>query len=398
MIEDIQAQLNLPPLVWNILLGCAALLTGLIIKGLLALVLRFNARKQVNYSLTRSLLRRLGVAINYFLPALVFNMVLPFMDMKAKPMNVLSKTASIVLIICFGYVLTGLVKVFEDYLVHRFDLSKEDNLRERKMRTQLQFVRKLSISAIVVLTLCAVLLSFDSLRRVGAGLLTGVGVGGIIVGFAAQKSLGNFLAGMQIAFTQPIRIDDVLVVEGEWGRVEEITLTYVVLGIWDQRKLILPINYFIEKPFQNWTRTGSAILGTAFLYLDYTAPFDALRAEFASILKDNPLWDKRVQSMQVTNISEKTVEIRLLVSARSSGKAFDLRCDIRERMLRFIQEHHAYCLPQTRAIINEKDGEAPLRQPKAGLNEEPRSNMQEQPKPGLNEQPRPGLNEPPKPS
>jgi small-conductance mechanosensitive channel len=219
------------------------------------------------------------------------------------------------------------------------------------MRTQLQFVRKLAISMIMILTLCAVLLSFDNLRKIGAGLLTGVGVGGIIVGFAAQRSLSNFLAGMQIAFTQPIRIDDVLVVEGEWGRVEEITLTYVVVGIWDQRKLILPINYFIEKPFQNWTRTGSAILGTAFLYLDYTAPIETLREEFERLLKDQPLWDKRVKVLQVTNITEQTVEVRMLVSANSSGKAFDLRCYLREKMLAFIQEHHAYCLPKKRAIL-----------------------------------------------
>jgi len=354
MLENLQRDLRLPPFLWNILLGCAALLTGLVIKALLGLILRFTSRKNTSdYSMVRSILKRLGRPINYFLPVLVFNMVLPFMELEKKPLAVLSRIVEINLIISFGFMLMGLVKVFEDYLVHLYDLKKEDNLRERKMRTQLQFVRKLAISTIMVLTFCAVLLSFDNLRKIGAGLLTGVGVGGIIVGFAAQRSLSNFLAGMQIAFTQPIRIDDVLVVEGEWGRVEEITLTYVVLGIWDQRKLILPINYFIEKPFQNWTRTGSAILGTAFLYLDYTAPVDILRVEFERILKDHPLWDKRVQVMQVTNISDKSVEIRMLVSANSSGKAFDLRCFLREKMLAFIQEQHPYCLPKTRAAIEE---------------------------------------------
>lgn len=356
MLENLQRDLRLPPFLWNILLGCAALLTGLVIKTLLGLILKFTSRKNTSdYSLMRSILSSLGKPINYFLPVLVFNMVLPFMELERKPMAVLSKIVEINLIISFGFMLMGFVKVFEDYMVHLYDLKKEDNLRERKMRTQLQFVRKLAISTIMVLTLCAVLLSFDNLRKIGAGLLTGVGVGGIIVGFAAQRSLSNFLAGMQIAFTQPIRIDDVLVVEGEWGRVEEITLTYVVLGIWDQRKLILPINYFIEKPFQNWTRTGSAILGTAFLYLDYTAPVDILRAEFERILKEQPLWDKRVQVMQVTNITDRSVEVRMLVSANSSGKAFDLRCILREKMLSFIQENHAYCLPKTRAAIEEKD-------------------------------------------
>ncbi|TWV99599.1 mechanosensitive ion channel family protein [Chitinophaga pinensis] len=356
MLENLQKDLHLPPIVWSILLGCAALITGLIVKYLLALILKLTATKNpADYSLIRSVLKRLGKPINYFLPVLVLDMVLPFMELAKRPMDILSRAVEISLIISFGLILTGLVKVFEDYVMHTYDLKKEDNLRERKMRTQLQFVRKLAISMILVLTLCAVLLSFDSLRKIGAGLLTGVGVGGIIVGFAAQRSLSNFLAGMQLAFTQPIRIDDVLVVEGEWGRVEEITLTYVVLGIWDQRKLILPINYFIEKPFQNWTRTGSAILGTAFLYLDYTAPIDILRAEFERILKDHPLWDKRVQVMQVTNITDRSVEVRMLVSANSSGKAFDLRCFLRENMLSFIQANHAYCLPKTRALLEENE-------------------------------------------
>lgn len=358
MLENLQQDLRLPPFLWNILLGCAALISGLIIKYLVAVILKYTSRNVTDYSLIRSVLKRLGKPINYLLPVLVFNMVLPFMELDKKPMAVLSKGVEIFLIIAFGIMLTGLVKVFEDYITHAYDLKKEDNLRERKMRTQLQFVRKLAISMIMVLTLCAVLLSFENLRKIGAGLLTGVGVGGIIVGFAAQRSLSNFLAGMQIAFTQPIRIDDVLVVEGEWGRVEEITLTYVVLGIWDQRKLILPINYFIEKPFQNWTRTGSAILGTAFLYLDYTAPIDVLRVEFERLLKDQPLWDKRVQVMQVTNITERTVEVRMLVSSNSSGKAFDLRCYLREKMLAFIQENHSYCLPKTRATLEESNQSA----------------------------------------
>lgn len=353
MLENLQRDLHLPPFLWNILLGCAALISGLIIKYLVSIFLKYTSRKVTDYSFVRSVLKRLGKPLSYFLPVLILDMALPFMELDRKPMALLTKSVELALIISFGFMLIGLVKFFEDYLTHTYDLKKEDNLRERKMRTQLQFVRKLAISMIMILTFCAVLLSFDNLRKIGAGLLTGVGVGGIIVGFAAQRSLSNFLAGMQIAFTQPIRIDDVLVVEGEWGRVEEITLTYVVVGIWDQRKLILPINYFIEKPFQNWTRTGSAIMGTAFLYLDYTAPIDALRAEFERLLKDQPLWDKRVQVMQVTNITEQTIEVRMLISASSSGKAFDLRCYLREKMLAFIQEHHAYCLPRKRAIFED---------------------------------------------
>ncbi len=354
MLDQLQQSLShLPSWLGNIILAACALITGFAIKGLLSVVLHRSAKApKEEYSVVRSILKRLGTPVTYFLPVLVLNIFIPLMELRPKELKVFSSTVEILLIITFGYILIGIVKVFEDYIVHAYDLKKSDNLRERKIRTQLQFIRKLSISLIVILVICAVLLSFDSLRKIGTGLLTGVGVGGIIVGFAAQRSLGNFLAGLQIAFTQPIRIDDVLIVEGEWGRVEEITLTYVVVGIWDQRKLILPINYFIEKPFQNWTRTGSAILGTVFLYLDYSAPVDVLRAEFDRLVTDHPLWDKRVKVMQVTNATDRTMEVRLLISAVNSGQAFDLRCFLRERMIAFVQEKYPGSLPKNRAEIS----------------------------------------------
>ncbi|WP_217603872.1 mechanosensitive ion channel family protein [Chitinophaga sp. GbtcB8] len=356
MLELIQRQLShLPPFIGNIILAACALITGYIIKWLLALFIHKTTKTPVeDYSMMRSIVKRLGRPVNFFLPVLVLDMMMPLMDLQPKQLKLLSSTVEVLLIITFGYVLIGIVKVFEDYIVHAYDLRKANNLRERKIRTQLQFLRKIAVTIIIILVLCAVLLSFDSLRKIGTGLLTGVGVGGIIVGFAAQRSLGNFLAGLQIAFTQPIRIDDVLIVENEWGRVEEITLTYVVLGIWDQRKLILPINYFIEKPFQNWTRTGSAILGTVFLYLDYSAPVDALREEFFRLVEDHPLWDKRVKVMQITNATDRTMEVRLLISAVNSGQAFDLRCFLRERMIAFVQEKYPESLPKTRAEISKE--------------------------------------------
>jgi small-conductance mechanosensitive channel len=232
---------------------------------------------------------------------------------------------------------------------HRYDLSKSDNLKERKIRTQLQFLKKLIVTLIVIVTICVILLSFENLRKLGTGLLTGVGVGGIIIGFAAQRSLSNLLAGFQIAFTQPLRIDDALIVEGEWGRVEEITLTYVVLNIWDQRRLILPINYFIEKPFQNWTRTTAELLGVVILYVDYTLPLEPLRAELDSMLEKTDLWDRRAKVLQVTDFTEKTMQLRILASAATAGIAFDLRCYIRENLITFIQKNYPESLPKTRA-------------------------------------------------
>jgi small-conductance mechanosensitive channel len=345
-----------PDFVWDFILAGVAIVIGLILKFMLSLLLRKKPKdgKPV-FSVTRSILARLGQPFSYFLPLLTFNFLLPLMKVNVHVYPALNKTIEILLAISFANVLIGVVKVFEDYVYHSFDIGKADNLKERKIRTQLQFIRQLAITLIIILTACIILLSFNNLRKLGAGLLTGVGVGGIIIGFAAQKSLGNFLAGFQIAFTQPLRIDDVLVVEGEWGRVEEITLTYVVLKIWDQRRLILPINYFVEKPFQNWTRNTADIMGTVFLYLDYTVPLDALRKELSRLLLLNPLWDQRVNVLQVTNTSERTIEVRALMSASSSSNAFDLRCDVREGLIKFVQENYPGSFPVTRAIVEKEE-------------------------------------------
>lgn len=281
---------------------------------------------------------------------------MPFMRLSVIYNHYLDKTIQLLLIMSFGFILIRVVKLFEDYITIHYDITKSDNLKERKVRTQIHFIRKVLILIIVLLTIAAVLLSFESLRKLGAGLLTGVGVGGIIIGFAAQKSLGNLLAGFQIALTQSIRIDDVLVVEGEWGRVEDITLTYVVLKIWDERRLILPITYFIEKPFQNWTRIGSAITGTVFIHMDYSLPLEPLRKEFIKLLENNPLWDGRIKAMQVTDAKEHSMEIRALMSARNSSDAFDLRCHIREKLIAFIQETYPQSLPQYRLRENTQVG------------------------------------------
>ncbi len=266
----------------------------------------------------------------------------------------LDRCVNILLVISFAILLTRAIRVLEDYVYHIYDLNKADNLKERKIRTQLKFLRKLVVAIIVFVTIALVLLSFESFRKLGTGLLTGVGIGGIIIGFAAQNSLGNLLAGMQLAFTQPIRIDDVLVVEGEWGRVEDITLTYVVLRIWDQRRLILPINYFIQKPFQNWTRISADIIGTVFIYMDYSIPLQALRAEFERLLSLTKLWDGKVQVLQLTDAKERTIEIRMLVSARNSSDAFDLRCFIRENMITYIQQNYPEGLPKIRTDYKDK--------------------------------------------
>lgn len=353
-ITRLLQRLHLPYYTWNLIIIAAAIVIGLLIKGLLSLFAHFKAKQSKEYSFLRSAIQNLGTPFNFFIPLIVLNFLIPIMRMNPALLNRLAKGVEIALIIFFAWILVRAINVLQSYIQYKYQFSKSaDNLRERKIRTQLLYIRQVVVGLIIFLAVTAVLLSFSSMRKIGAGLLTSVGVGGIIVGFAAQKSIANLLAGFQIAFTQPLRIDDVLIVEGEFGRVEEITLTYVVMHLWDHRRLILPINYFLEKPFQNWTRTSAEILGTVFLYTDYTVPVEALRQELTRLLKENSLWDGQVNALQVTDTTERTVQIRALMSARNSGQAFDLRCYVRENLINFIKENYPEALPKTRAEVVE---------------------------------------------
>ncbi|UDF04378.1 mechanosensitive ion channel family protein [Asticcacaulis sp. AND118] len=250
----------------------------------------------------------------------------------------------------------------------RYDITVKDNLKARRVHTQITLVRRLATFLLAVLTLAATFLLFDELRGLGVSLLASAGVAGIVIGFAAQKTLGNLLAGIQIALTQPIRLEDAVVVEGEWGWIEEITLTYVVVRIWDLRRLVLPISYFIEKPFQNWTRTSASIIGTVELYADYSLPVEPLRAHLLELLDKTDLWDKQVQVVQLTETYPDVVKIRILVSAADSPTAFDLRCYVRENMVAFITARYPQCLPKTRALV-EEGGETRRKPLKPGISD-----------------------------
>jgi len=210
------------------------------------------------------------------------------------------------------------------------------------------------IAIIVIVAFGTILMTFEAVRKAGTSLLASAGVAGIILGFAAQRSIVTLLAGIQIALTQPIRLEDAVVVEGEWGWIEEINMTYVVIRVWDLRRLVVPINYFIEKPFQNWTRTSSEIIGTVFLYTDYNVPFEELRKELQRIVEATTLWNKKVQVLQVTEAKPENVEIRMLVSAKNSPQAWDLRVHVREKMIEFLQKNYPESLPRTRVILPEE--------------------------------------------
>ncbi len=291
-------------------------------------------------------------ALRLILPLIAVLIVVPTLDLPDHWHAVLQQGVSILLIAFVGIIFCELATTAEKAIQTEYRIDVQDNLATRKIQTQVNILRKIAVALIILVTLACELTVFEPVRALGRSILASAGVAGIVIGFAAQKSLGTLLAGIQIAFSQPIRLDDVVIVEGEWGRIEEITLTYVVVAIWDLRRMVLPITYFLEKPFQNWTRTQAALLGTVFLYLDYNAPVGAMRQELDRILEASPLWDRKVKGLQVTDAAkDRTVEIRILASAADSGKSFDLRCEIREKMISFLQREHPDCLPRTRAVL-----------------------------------------------
>lgn len=233
----------------------------------------------------------------------------------------------------------------------RHPLTVADNLHARRIQTQTRVLTRTLASVAVLVGLSFGLLTFPGMRDVGAGLLASAGVIGLVAGIAAKPIFGNLLAGLQIALTQPIRLDDVVIVEGEWGRIEEITRTYVVVAIWDQRRLIVPLQYFIEKPFQNWTRASSEVIGTVFLWVDYGLPLEPLRGELRRLCEAAPQWDRRVCVLQVTDASERSMQLRALVSSADSGRNWDLRCAVREGLIEFVRREYPDSLPRLRAEI-----------------------------------------------
>jgi hypothetical protein len=239
-----------------------------------------------------------------------------------------------------------LLRGSEEHFLRKVSEAGSDNLGQRRIATQVRILRQiLSVTAVFVAVSLG-LMSFDQARRLATGLLATAGIAGVVVGLSAQKTLGN--PGVQIALTQPIRLDDVVVVEGEWGRVEEISLTYVVVRIWDGRALVLPIGYFLEKPFQNWTRSSAEILGTVSVWADPSVPVPPVRAHLEGFVKAHPLWDGRVCGLQVVDADPRAVELRALVSASDSGRCWDLRCAVREEMLAHISREHPGGLPRAR--------------------------------------------------
>lgn len=259
----------------------------------------------------------------------------------------LTKINNILLILTIGWILIKIVRAVFYYFENKLNTDQADS-NARGGLTKMKIFEGIIVAIITVVIVAICLMTFDKIRAIGISLLTSAGIAGIIAGFAAQKSIGAIFAGIQIALTQPIRLDDQVVVEGQNGIIEEITLTYVVVKTWDEKRLILPVQYFLDNPFQNWTRNTGNILGTVFLYLDYSIPVDALRKQLATLLDGHPKWDKRVGTLVMTDSKENYVEIRLLLSSSNSSYNADLQVDIREKMIDFIQKEYPGCFVKTR--------------------------------------------------
>ncbi|MEZ0448920.1 mechanosensitive ion channel family protein [Cellulomonas sp. ICMP 17802] len=263
-----------------------------------------------------------------------------------------TRTAEHVLLIAFIVALAWLVGslafVLEDAALQRYRIDVADNRHARRVRTQVQVLRRLTVAVLVVCAIAAILLTFPSARALGASLLASAGVISIVAGLAAQSSLANVFAGMQLAFTDAIRVDDVVVVSEQWGRIEEITLTYVVVHVWDDRRLILPSTYFTTTPFENWTRRAADLLGTVELDVDWEVPVEPMRAELTRLLQDTDLWDRRVGILQVTDAVGGLVRVRALASAVDAPTLFDLRCYVREGLVGWLQREAPQGLPRTR--------------------------------------------------
>lgn len=336
----------------NVSLHSVLTLTTAAVVGLLIAVVGIYVMRRVarvsSSELIRLVIRRAASSLRVLMPLIGISVVMPELTILGSADALLKRIVSVIVIASGGWLAANIIRGLVDYGVLRNDINHENNLAARRSQTQIRLLGRVAICIVLVATAGAILVSIPSIRNIGVSLFASAGIAGLAVGIAARPVLANVIAGIQIALTQPIRLEDVVIVEGEWGWIEEINLTFVVVRIWDLRRLVLPISYFIEKPIQNWTRNNSDILGSVFLHMDYTVPVDEIRAEFGKALRDSKFWDGKTEVVHVTDCTDKTMVIRLLMSAASSPNAWELRCAVRERLIAYLQRNHPQSLPKIR--------------------------------------------------
>lgn len=299
--------------------------------------------------------------IQYILPAisdslsaafllLMLNLFIPALDLSGTSAEIMSKTLKVLFIATLGWICFQILSTLENLIVEKY-VTKNDNLMlTRKVRTQVTILKRIVGATILIVTLATILMVFDSVKNLGAGILTTAGLISAIGAFASQQTLGRLFAGLQLAFTQPIRIGDTVIIDNEFGQVEEITLSYVIVKLWDLRRLIKPTDYFTSQGILNLTRESTQLLGTIFIYCDYTLPIESIRNKFTEFLQSSKHWDKKASALEVTDVTEKCMQLRALVSAENSGSLWKLRCEIREKLIAYIASQHPECLPITRQI------------------------------------------------
>ncbi len=311
----------------------------------------------------RPFVKRIREPLRLFFIIAAVVTALPVAGFSSRTQTIIGQTMLVCFILLIGYSAVLAAGIATDSYLNRVALDQEDNLLARKHTTQVRILTRAADILIALVTLATALMTFEPVRQYGVSLFASAGAASLVVGLAARPLLTNLIAGVQIAVTQPIRIEDAIIVEGEWGWVEEITATYVVVRLWDWRRMILPISYFLEKPFQNWTHSSSSLIGTVFLYTDYRIPVSLLRDKLAEFARASPIWDGKVVNLQVSDASEATLQLRMLVSARNAPQTWDLRCEIREKMIGWIQAEMPEMLPRTRVDLA---GSLPTSQASAG--------------------------------
>lgn len=358
-MPDFWNHFTVPTLVTDLAIAAGAIAGALILHALLArLAVRFAAR-------TPGSVDDVFVAAGrqpsrWLLAVLALAAARPYLTLSDGENALWIQAAGLIVPALIGWLAIALIRGSVRAIEIVADISVADNLAARRRRTRSAILSRIAVFGVGFLTICLMLLSIPSVRSVGVTLMASAGIVGLAVGAAAQPALKNLIAGVQMAFTEPIRIDDVVIVAGEWGRIEEIRLTYVVVRVWDDRRLIVPVSKFLEDTFENWTRSSSALLGTAFFHLDPSVDVARLRAKLSEIVAANPKWDGRVVGLQVTEMRAEAVELRALVSAADAGRTFDLRADVREAMLAFIRAEMPEALPRGRTLWARLDDEHPV--------------------------------------
>ena len=336
------------PVVAILILGLAVLIALALHRWVRGLIRRLLAER---YPFLFSIFIQMRGVTRLALIIFAVSLAVPALPIDRETASWLARLLLVAIIAVIGWGAVTGVHIASELYLRRVRLDAPDNLLARKHVTQVRVLARAGDAMIIIITIAAALMTFDAVRQYGYSLFASAGVAGIIAGLAARPVLSNLLAGVQLAMTQPIRIDDAVIVEGEWGIIEEITGTYVVVRIWDLRRLIVPLSYFIEKPFQNWTRESGELIGAVLFYLDYRAPISAIRAKLEEICKASKNWNGQVVGLQVTNTRETTIEVRAIMSANSSGQTWNLRCEVREQMIDFLQREHPDALPRQRREI-----------------------------------------------